>query len=69
MNYCKHLKKRKNRPYCKLIEKEIMFSLCRECNKKEYKSNKNQIIKSAKTLQNSAKTLQRIKKNQINLLN
>ena len=62
MNYCKHLKKRKNRPYCKLIEKEIMFSLCRECNKKEYKSNKNQIIKSAKTLQNSAKTLQRIKK-------
>lgn len=46
MNYCKNLKKRKNKPYCKLIEKEITFSYCRECNKKEYK--KSDIIISKK---------------------
>ena len=37
-NYCKHLKKRNNKPYCKLINKEITFSLCRECDNKEYKA-------------------------------
>lgn len=52
MNYYKHLKKRKNKPYCKLMNKEITFSLCRECVNKEYK-----MIKSAKTLQNSATSL------------
>lgn len=52
MNYCKHLKKRKNKPYCKLINKEITFSLCRECVNKEYK-----MIKSANSLQNSATSL------------
>lgn len=36
-NYCINLKKRKNKPYCKLINKEITFSLCRECGNKEYK--------------------------------
>lgn len=36
-NYCIHLKKRKNNPYCKLLNKEITFSLCRECDNKEYK--------------------------------
>ena len=36
-NYCINLKKRKNKPYCKLINKEITFSLCRECDNKEYK--------------------------------
>ena len=36
-NYCKYLKKRKNKPYCKLLNKEIAFSLCRECSNKEYK--------------------------------
>ena len=62
MNYCKHLKKRKNKPYCKLINKEITFSCCRECDKKEYKSNSNQMRNSAETLQVSVKTLQKIKK-------
>lgn len=62
MKYCTHLKKRKNRPYCKLIEKEISLSYCRDCDKKEYKTKSNKIKNSAKTLQNSAKTLQRIKK-------
>ena len=36
-NYCIHLKKRKNKPYCKLLDREITFSLCRECDDKEYK--------------------------------
>ena len=36
-NYCINLKKRKNKPYCELTNKEITFSLCRECDNKEYK--------------------------------
>lgn len=36
-NYCKHLKKRKNKPYCNIIKKEILLSQCRECNNKEYR--------------------------------
>ena len=38
MNYCIHLKKRKNKPYCNVLKEEITFSLCRECGNKEYKS-------------------------------
>ncbi len=38
MNYCIYLKERKNRPFCKLINKEISFSQCRECNDKQYKT-------------------------------
>ena len=65
-NYCINLKKRKNKPYCKLLNKEITFSLCRECDNKEYKkstsdkkslvtsgqqkSNNNQIRKHSQTL-------------------
>lgn len=37
MKYCKHLKKRKNKPYCNIIRKEITLSQCRECDKKEYR--------------------------------
>ncbi|HBF68800.1 MAG TPA: hypothetical protein DDW20_05795 [Firmicutes bacterium] len=36
-NYCINLKKRKNKPYCKLLNKEIKLSTCRECDNKEYK--------------------------------
>lgn len=36
-NYCINLKKRNNKPYCKLINKKIQLSTCRECNNKEYK--------------------------------
>ena len=36
-NNCINLKKRNNKPYCKLINKEIQLSTCRECNNKEYK--------------------------------
>ena len=54
-NYCKHLKRRKNKPYCSLLKKEITLSLCQECVNKEYrvpvkkkivKSNSHQIRKS-----------------------
>lgn len=38
MNYCIHLKKRKNKPYCNVIKKEIILSQCRECDNKEYKN-------------------------------
>ncbi len=37
MNYCKYLRKRKSKPYCYIIRKEISFSYCKECNNKEYK--------------------------------
>lgn len=65
MNYCKHLKKRKNKPYCKLLDKEITFSQCRECDNKEYKTNnkKNTIfVKNGtfytKNAQNNKKNVQ-----------
>lgn len=65
-NYCKHLKKRKNKPYCNKIKKEITFSLCRECVNKEYKTKKeeNSLYKKEKCTEftkNSAKksTLER----------
>lgn len=45
--YCIHLKKRKNKPYCNIMKKEITFSRCRECDNKEYKPNNAQIKKNA----------------------
>lgn len=38
MNYCIHLKKKKNKPYCNVIKKEISLFQCRECINKEYKT-------------------------------
>lgn len=61
MKYCKHLKKRKNKPYCNILKQEIPFSQCRECGNKEYKSNNNQIRNSAYSLHKSAKALQKMK--------
>ena len=37
MKYCQHLKKRKNKPYCNIIRKEITLSQCQECVNKEYR--------------------------------
>ena len=37
MKYCKHLKRRKNKPYCNLLKKEITLSQCQECVNKEYR--------------------------------
>ena len=48
-NYCIYLRKRKNKPYCKLLKKETTFSCCRECDNKEYKSD---IIISKKSAYN-----------------
>lgn len=52
MSYCINIKKRKNKPYCKLLKKEITFSLCRECNNKAYKTKnkKNLVYKNAQSL-------------------
>ena len=64
MNYCKHLKKRKNKPYCKLLDREITLSECNSINAENkcreyktkksknsfYKSNSNQINKNAQSL-------------------
>lgn len=47
MNYCINLKKRKNKPYCKLLDKEITLSQCRECDNKEYSSKNHKIKKNA----------------------
>ena len=38
MNYCIYLKKRKNKPYCNIIKREISFSQCQKCDNKEYKT-------------------------------
>ena len=41
MNYCIHLKKRKNQPFCKLLDREITLSECNRINSenkcREYK--------------------------------
>ena len=55
-NYCINLKKRKNKPYCKLRNEEIRFSLCRECDDKEYKkstSNKKSTATSGQMRKNA----------------
>ena len=51
MNYCIHLKKRKNKPYCNVIKKEITLSQCRECDNKEYKpkSKENSLYRNKKS--------------------
>ena len=43
MNYCIHLKKRKNKPFCKVLNSEIDLSLCQFCSNKEYKKASKQI--------------------------
>lgn len=47
MTYCINLKKRKNKPYCKLLDKAITLSQCRECDNKEYSSKNHKIKKNA----------------------
>ena len=47
-NYCKHLKKKNNKPYCKLAKKEITLSQCQECVNKEYRvSVKGKMVKKS----------------------
>ena len=40
MNNCIYMKKRKGKPFCKLLNKEIEFSQCSGCKDKEYKPRK-----------------------------
>lgn len=76
-NYCKYLKKRKNKPYCNIIKKEITFSLCRECDNKEYKSNNGQIKKKStlkgkspiksRTMKNKSKKLAKLERDRFSV--
>lgn len=36
--YCKYLKKRKDKPFCKVLNNEIDLSMCQFCSNKEYKN-------------------------------
>lgn len=71
-NYCIHLKKRKNKSFCKLLDREITLSECNSINAENkckeyktrnkensfYKSKNNQMKNPMYSLQNSAKPLQ-----------
>lgn len=63
--YCIYLKKRKNKPFCKLLNNEISFSCCQGCDKKEYKKSINWAIsnkKSAFYVKKSPKTSKKSQK-------
>lgn len=69
-NYCINLKKRKNKPYCKIKNREITFSICNECDNKEYKkstSNKKSPIASGQQIlakmHKKSKKLTKLEKN------
>ena len=58
MKYCKHLKRRKNKPYCCLLKKEITYLYCRGCINKEYKNAlKNQNIVQKKKKHHTKKRI------------
>lgn len=40
MNYCINLKKRKGKPFCKLLNREISFNECYTCTNIEYRQKK-----------------------------
>lgn len=52
-----------NKPYCKLINKEITFSLCRECDNKEYKKSDIKISKKSTLKEKSPVKSGKINKN------
>lgn len=60
MNNCIYIKKRKNKPFCKLLNKEIEFSNCRGCEEKEYKPRKQ--YKPKKVYEIKQRTYKPIKK-------
>jgi hypothetical protein len=37
-NYCIYIRKRKNKPYCTILKKEITLPQCQECVNKKYKN-------------------------------
>lgn len=48
MSYCIHLKKRKNKPFCKVLNNEVDLSMCQFCSNKEYKKSSKQSNKHKK---------------------
>ena len=77
MTYCINLKKRKNKPYCKLLDKEITLSRCRECDNKEYRSKNQKIKKNAQSrekepnkkvkMHNKSKKLAKLERNRFSV--
>lgn len=63
MNYCIYLKKRKNKPFCTLRNKEITFTKCNECNEKSYKKNDIKISK----IKNKSNKLAKLEKNRFSV--
>lgn len=64
MNYCKHLKKRKNKPFCKLTNEEIPFRRCQQCGNKEYKiKNLHSSALKQEKMHNKSKKLTKLEKN------
>ena len=65
-NYCKNLKKRKNKPYCKLLNKEITLSQCQECVNKKYKEKsayeRKSPVRNIKNAQNNKNVVHKSKK-------
>ncbi len=51
-NYCINLKKRKQKAFCKKLNKEITFDYCKNCDHKEYKRMKTRSNKLAKLERN-----------------
>ena len=64
-NYCIHIRKKKNKPFCKILNKEITFCCCQQCDKKEYKTRntKNSFYKIKK----KSKKLARLEKDRFSV--
>jgi len=63
MNYCVYLRKRKNKPYCKLIMKEITLYRCQECDNREYKNKRRECNK--KNINTQKSKSMRVKSNKL----
>lgn len=76
-SYCIYLKNKKNKPFCKFINKEIPFSCCQECDNKEYKKLFSDIKQNAQSLEkisikktkmhNKSKKLTKLEKNRYSI--
>ncbi|MCI6265886.1 MAG: hypothetical protein MR598_03450 [Erysipelotrichaceae bacterium] len=65
-NYCIYIRNRKGNPYCKLLNKEITFSCCRECVNKEYKTkNKENSFYKSNGTKKSKNSFYKLNSNQI----
>ena len=66
-NYCIHIKKRKNKPYCTVLNREISLSECNGCGNKEYHFPvKGKIVKNAqknKNIVHKSKKIAKLERN------